>query len=110
MTVPSILDSKSAANHFIWQNNLNRRKRKPNQRGRARITLEDYEEELRIKTESVQRMDGTLAKLRRRVQDEVLDEIDLAEYEELLQETDEDDDSDDSSNNMANGMHEHDLS
>lgn len=46
-------------------------------------------------------MDSTLAKLRRRVQDQVLDETELAEYEELLQETDEDDDS---SDNMINGM------
>lgn len=39
---------------------------------------------MKVKEEKVQKMDDTLKKLRKRVEDQVLDESDLEEFQELL--------------------------
>lgn len=73
----------------MWENDFKHRKRS-NKRGRPKITFADLEQELKIKEEKVQRMDTCLKKLQKRVEDQVLEESDLEEFEELLA-SDEDD-------------------
>lgn len=83
------LDTQPEANHYMWQNNLNCRKKHPQKAGRAQITLEDLEEELKMKKEKIDGMQTCVDHLISTAKNEIIDEMDLAEYEELLA-TDED--------------------
>lgn len=95
--IPTITDNLHAskenradADHYMWQNELQRRKKQPQKRGRPKISFTDLEKELEIKKEKVRKMDNSLKKLQDRAKDEVIEESDLEEYEELLATDDED--------------------
>lgn len=77
----------------MWQNDMNRRKEHPQKRGRPKITLHDLEEELAIKKEKIKEMEKSATFLLTDAKDQIIDEMDLEEYNELL---DTDDDPSDS--------------
>lgn len=78
----------------MWQNNLNHRKRQPQKRGRPKITLQDLEEELAIKKEKIATMQKCVTSLLTNAQHEIIEEMDLEEYNELLDSDNDPDDSD----------------
>lgn len=64
-----LADSRAAADKYIWQADLNGRKRKEF-RGRAKVTVDDLQAELATKKEIVDRMTHSLDAFKNRNKDE----------------------------------------
>lgn len=79
-----VSDTKAEANYFLWEKNLVCRIKGQNTRKRPQPNHKDLEHELEIKAEKIQRMEKSLNKIQDRIRDEVVEEIDMEEYEELL--------------------------
>lgn len=63
---------------------MNRRKKLPQKRGRPKITLQDFQEELKIKQEKVRTLEESLKLMQARTSDEQIDESEIDEYNELM--------------------------
>lgn len=76
-----ILDTRAEADHYMWQAGMTRRKR-----GEPPIALAELAKELAIKKEKIQRLEKSKNLLQSRLDlnDYVVEESDLEEYEELL--------------------------
>lgn len=86
----SSTDTKAAANKYKWQTNLYRKKRRAKKRGRAKISIKDLKNELKVKQECEKRMKNSLELLKKRTKDQMVTESDLEEFDELLLTEDED--------------------
>lgn len=86
----SSTDTKAAANKYKWQTNLERKNRQPKKRGRAKISIEDLKNELKVKQENEERMKNSLERLKKRTKDQMVTDSDLEEFDELLLTEDED--------------------
>lgn len=64
--------------------NLERNKKQSNKRGKPKISVDVLKDELRVKQELVTIKEASLAKLKRQVQEEMITDSDLEEYNDLL--------------------------
>lgn len=68
---------------------MDRSKKKTKKRGRAKISVEELNKELKIKEERVNIMRSSLKQLKKKTKHEVVTESDLEEFNELLSTDDE---------------------
>lgn len=68
---------------------MERRKRRPKQRGRVKIAVAELEQELAIKTEIVSKMVATIQKLDDHTGDLIISESDFEELDELMSSSDD---------------------
>lgn len=83
------LDTKAAANKYKWEIILDRSKKQTKKRGRAKLSIEDLNNELELKEERLSNMQSSLRRLKKYTKDEVITESDLEEFNELLSTDDE---------------------
>lgn len=88
-TVP-FADTKSEANEYRWQLGLEERERRPNARGRPKITAAALKNELETKKEMLHYLEQSNRKMEKATKDLNVPEIDQEEYDELFS-SDEDD-------------------
>lgn len=85
-----ILDTKSEANEYKWQLDLEERNRRPNARGRPKITAAVLKNELETKKEMLNHLKKSQRIMEKATKDLNVPEIDQEEYDDLFS-SDEDD-------------------
>lgn len=83
-------DTKSEASEYRWQLDLEERERRPNARGRPKITAAALKNELETKNEMLHHLEKSKRIMEKATKDLNVPEIDQEEYDDLFS-SDEDD-------------------